>query len=177
MKCLVITLGGKDELDAANQLLDEASTCVEINKVFLLDLKLVRVHVLMKLGRDLEALGILQAMLPEAKVYTTNPHFYGQTLLQLADILLNLDRNQEAREVATELIAFAKAKFGPEDSPTLEAMRAYAIICAKLGRVEEAKAHFEDVLTTKTRVLGRDHPSTQLTWQIMLYYGVAEPSG
>ena len=75
--------------------------------------------------------------------------------------------------MATELVAFAKAKFGLEDPRTLEAVKSYATACAGLGRVEEAKANFEDVLTTQTRVLGRDHLETQGTRQTMRLFGFA----
>ena len=50
-------------------------------------------------------------------------------------------------------------------------MRTYAVARAKLGRVEEAKANFEDVLTIETRVFGRDHPQTQDTLKCMRFYG------
>ena len=76
--------------------------------------------------------------------------------------------------MATEAVAFAKAKFGLEDPRTLTVRKNYASACVKLGRVEEAKAIFEDVLTTQTRVLGRDHPYTQSTLESMRYYGFAE---
>ena len=47
-------------------------------------------------------------------------------------------------------------------------MTTYATACAKLGRVEEAKATSEDVLTTQTRVFGREHPYTQETGRYVL---------
>ena len=94
----------------------------------------------------------------------------------MADVLHELGRYQEAHEIATEFIAFAKAKFGPEDPRTLQAMTIYAMACAGLGRLEEAKANFEDVLTTQTRVFGRYHPDTQVTRHNMRLYGFAVPS-
>ena len=78
--------------------------------------------------------------------------------------------------MATELIVFAKAKFGLDDTRTLYAMGKYAVACAGLGRLEEAKANFEDVLTTQTRVFGRYHPDTQVTRHNMRLYGFAVPS-
>ena len=153
-------LGYNGELDAVNQLLDEASTCVGNNRDALPDLKILRAAMH---GQHLEALGLLQAILPEAKVYTSNPWIFGRTMLQIVTVFLDLDRNLEAHEVATELIAFAKAKYGLEDPKTLTAMRKYAVACAKLGRVEEAKVVLEDVLTTQTRVLSQPskHPRDQ----------------
>ena len=79
--------------------------------------------------------------------------------------------------MATELVAFAKAHYGLEDPKTLQAMRKYAVTCAKLGRMEEAKATFEDVLTTQTRILGREHRDTQGTRRLMSYSGFAVPPG
>ena len=177
VKCVASLLGLNGEVDAANQLLDAASSCVEHDKEALLDLKVLRAGMLVTNGQNLEALGLLQAMAPEAKEYTANPHYYGLTMLQKADVLLRLGRYQEAHEVATEVVAIVKAKFDLEDPKTLSAMSMYARACAKLGRVEEAKANFNHVLTTQTRVLGRDHPQTQDTRQNMKFYGFAEPSG
>ena len=130
---------------------------------------------LKKNGQLLEALGLLQAILPEAKLCTANPYLCGRTMFETADVLLDLDRNHEAHEVAAEAVAFHKAKFGLEDPKTLAAVRKYAIACAELGRVEEAKTNFEDVLATQTRVLGREHPSTQITREYMQALGFAEP--
>ena len=128
-------------------------------------------------GQKLEALGFLQAMLPEAKQSTTDPSLYGGILQEIVCVLLDLDWYQQAHEAATELVAFAKAKFGLEDPRTLTALKTYASACAELGRVEEAKAHYEDVLTTHTRVLGPTHRDTQHTLRSMRHYGFAEPSG
>ena len=176
-RSLATCLGDREEIDAANQLLDEASTCVGIGKAHLLELKLLRASMLSMSDRPLEALRLLQAMLPEAKVYTANPQLYAGGMLQLADVLLSLDRYQEAHEAAAEAVAFHKAKYGLEDPVTLAAMHTYAIACTKLDRVEEAKATFEDVLSTQTRVLGREHPYTQDTLSKMRFYGFAAPSG
>ena len=165
------------EVDPASKLLDDASNCVGDNRGMLLDLKLRRAEVLRAVDRKPEALGLLQAILPEVKVNTANPNLYGQTMLQIFHTLLGLDRYQEAHEAAAELVAHCKVKFGMEDPKTMAAMTEYASICAMLGRVEEAKAIYEDLLTTQTRVLGRDHPSTQSIWQVMRIYGFAEPSG
>ena len=79
--------------------------------------------------------------------------------------------------MAAESVAFAKATFGREDPRTLTATKMYATACLALGRIEEAKANFEDVLTIETRLLGREHPDTQHTRRAMQYFGFAEPSG
>ena len=176
-KSLAGSLGLDGEIDAANQLFDEASTCVGNNQALLVDLKLLRVSWLSENGQKLEALGLLQAMLPEVKAYTTNPHLYVATIHETANILVGLDRSQEAHEAATEAVAFTKAKFGMEDPKTLLAMTLYAEACAELGRVEEAKAIFEDVLATQTRVMGHEHLHTQLTRDTMQEAGFAASSG
>ena len=175
-RSLASDLGFYGEVDAANQLLDEASTCIG-NNTEPLYLKLLRASILSRNDQHLEALGLLQAMLPEAKAYTMNPSLYRRTLHEIVDVLLDLERYQEAHGAATELVTFTKAKFGLEHPVTLQAMGPYARACARLGRVEEAKANFEDVLTTQTRVLGREHPDTQVTLQNMLVYGFVESSG
>ena len=57
------------------------------------------------------------------------------------------------------------------------ALTTYALASVKLGRVKEAKAIFEDVLATETRVFGQEHPYTQEILGQMRTYGFAEPSG
>ena len=170
-------LGYTGEIDIAGRLLDEASTCVGNNMTWLLDLRLIRIQMLVKHGQNLEALGFLQTTLPEAKLCTMNPHIYYRTMQQLADVLLKLDRYQEAHDMATEAVTYCKATYGLEHLDTLIARRTYSFACAKLGRVEEAKANFEDILTTQTRILSRDHPSTRYTWECIRECGFAEPSG
>ena len=115
-------------------------------------------------------------MLPEAKVYTAHPYIYSKTMQQMAAVLFHLDRHQEAYDTATELFAWTQERFGLEDNETLKAMTTYAIAFARLGRYDEAKAIFEDALTSHTRVLGRDHPDTQGTRDLMLSFGFAMPS-
>ena len=175
-RSLATRLGSQSEFDAVNQLLDAASACVGNNTEALLSLNLHRAALLLDNGQRLDGLGLLQAMLPEARV-CTQPPIYALLMHQIADVLVDLNRNQEAHEMVTELVAFAKAKFGLEDAKTLRAMTTYAVACAKLGRMEEAKANFEDALATQTRVLGREHPYTQDTLSKMRTYGFAEPSG
>ena len=176
-KNLAISLGANDEVDAANELVDEASNIFRHDKELLLELKLLRVKLRIKNGQKTEALKLMQAVLPEAKVCTANPHIYCRAMQQLANILLDLDRHQEAHEVTTELVAYSKAHYGMEHLVTLIALTTYAIACAQLGRVEESKETFEDAFITQTRILGRDHPYTQITLERMQIYGFAQPSG
>ena len=175
-RSLAMSLGDNREVDAANQLLDEASNYVGNNRERLLGINLLRAKLLKKNGQNLEVLGLLQAMLPEAKVYTTNPILYGRTMKQLTDTLLGLHQYHEAYEMATEWVAFAKGKFGLDHSLTLVAMGTYATACAGLGRYEEAKATFEDVISTQTRVLGSEHPDTHETRKRMFFLGFGAPS-
>ena len=172
-----INLAACLEVDAANQLLDEASNFVGNDKRALLNLKLSRASIQRVNGQELEALELFMAIVSEAKAYTTSPHLYERTMHQIAIVLLDLHRYQEAHDAAAELVAFAKAKFGLEDPLTLNARSMYAEACAFLGRVEEAKATFEDVLAKETRILGHDHPRTQGTRDVMCSLGFAVPSG
>ena len=175
---LAISLGHNNrELAAAKQLFDAASTCVGNNRGLLLELKLHRATLLIQNDQSLEALGLLQAMLPEAKVYTSCPRLYGLAMQLLADVFLGLDRNQEAHEAAAELVAFSQVHYSMESTQTLKPRTMYAVACAKLGRVEEAEDIFEDVLATQARVFGRDHPYTKDTLRQMRTYGFGEPSG
>ena len=142
-----------------------------------MELKLLRAQMLRKRGQNLEALGLLKAILPLAKAYTARPQLYMQSISRIADQLLDLDRYQEAHEAADKGVAFGKAKFGLEDIRTLTVSNTYAVTCTKLGRFEEAKANFEDTLTIQTRVFGREHLYTQSTRRTMRILGFEQPSG
>ena len=176
-KWLAICIGHDGEFHAANQLLDEASNYVGKNMEARLDLKLRRAHFLKKNLQMLEALDLLQTVLPEVKLCTATPNLCSETMQNITEVFLCLKRHQEGHQMATELVAFTKAKFGLEDPKTLDAVNTYAFACTKVGRVEEAKATFEDVFATQTRVLGREHPHTQNTRECMQFFGFAEPSG
>ena len=165
------------EFDATNQLLDEASTFVGNNKEILLDLKLFRAEMAESNGKKIEAVELLQAMLPEAKVFTANPQLYLKATMNMSTLLIDLDRHQEAHEAATEAATFTKANYGPETPTALIAMKTYALACEKVDRMEESKAILEDVLATEIRVRGRDHPQTLGTIQMMRSMGFGVPSG
>ena len=169
---LATSLGFNDEIDAANQLLDEASTYVGNNTGALLDLKLVRAGVLIKNGQNLEALGRLQAMLPEAKLFVlTKPGLYFQALRGIVQVCGELGRYQEAHEIAAEATTFGMARFGPEHQFTLEAKEVYAQSCIHLDGDEEAMRIWEEILTIQTRVFGCYHPSTQNILRCIHHYG------
>ena len=168
-------LGENREFDAANQLVDDLSKCV-VTKEGLLQLKYLRADLQIRNDQKLEGLGLLRAMLPEAaKARHVNPMLYIQVRMLLSTVFCHLGRYQDAHEAVAELVAFAKAKFGLEHRSTLAVVKTYAHACAKLGRVKEAKADFEDVLTTEARVFGREHPDTQTTRHVMRSYGLAVP--
>ena len=168
-------LGFQGELDVANKLLNEASHCIGFNTELLLDLQHCRADILSNNGQKIEALGLLQATLPAAKEDTMNPHGYCRAMGNIAQLLLELNRNEEAHEMATEFLAFTKAKFGLEHPTTLTSMRTYAAACATVGRAKEAKETFEHLLTTETRIVGRDHPDTQCTREWMRRVGIPVP--
>ena len=163
-KFLANWLAEDGEIDAVNQLLDEASTYVGNNKSALLDLNINRVKALAKNGQNLEeALERLHAILPEAKEDTAHPFQYFQAMRKYVEVLTDLDRKQEAHEASAEMAAFTKTAFGLNHENTLVARKMYASACAELGRFEESSAIIEEILTTETRIYGPDHIITQET--------------
>ena len=160
---LASCLGIYEEFDAAIQLVNEASHCVGNNMRAFLDLKLYSATLLSMSGRNLEALGLMQAMVPPAKAYADTPELYTRVMMSIVSVLLKLGRNQEAYEMATELVAFTKANYSTEDRNHINATENYAAACAAVGRIEESKSIFEDILATQTRIYGRDHRETQTT--------------
>ena len=169
-RTLASKLGFAGEIDVANQLLDVAST-VAGNDALVMDLKILRADILKKNEKNLEALELLQSILPEAKVDTANHHVYCQVMLLTADVLILLHRNQEAHDTAAEAMAIAKAKFGLDDPKTLMTVHTYAVACKELGFLEEANENLEENLETQTRLLGPEHPDTQMTRKMMSSLG------
>lgn len=171
---LAFQLGNYGELDSA--MLDEASKATGDDPIRramgLVDVKLK------KNGRKVEALDLLNATLPEAKNVCTVvvSHAYYDALMFKADLLLELGRHDDALETATVLVSYSKDELGLDDRQTLGARRIYAHACARLHRREESSAIFNDILTTATRVFGRENPLTQQTRQSMWLYGFAIPT-
>ena len=133
----------------------------------LLETKLDKAAMLMKNGHDLEALELLKATLPEAKEHITEPRFHVRTMREIVVLLIHLRRAHEALDACTELVAFTKTKIRLDSVTNLMAMYQYALICVHLGRTDESKEVFEDVLTKSTRILGRDDKFTQAVRETM----------
>ena len=162
MRPVKMRLWENGEFDAAKQLNDEMSKCARNNKELLHDMKTHEAALLRKSGNTLEALELLQAILPEAKEMA-HPGNYWDIMEHQAHLLLDLDRYQEAHEIAAGLMEFRKATLGPEHCRTVSARDMHAYLCGKLGRVDESKTLFNDLLTTEIRVYGRDNPLTKHT--------------
>ena len=164
MQSLADRLTSNNESDAATYLYEEASKAIGDNAYARLELQVTRAKALEKNDQKLEALNLLNAVLPEAKEFTEGyPDLYFKIIIAKAGLFGSLNRNQEAHETALHAVAFAKAKYGPEGINTLVATNIYALVCVKMGRVDESRAMYEDLLVTETRILGRDHPFTQTT--------------
>ena len=174
---LALFLGNSFEIDAASQLYDEAAKYTGDDFDLRLDLTISKARMLQRNGpqKALEALKILQVIVPQAKQQTLDPVMYCDALDCMAEVQGLLGRSQEANKTSIELVAFTKAQFGTEDSWTRTAMKRYAMTCADLGRRDESKATFEDVLRIETQILGRDHRDTQATKLRMQIYGFPVP--
>ena len=176
---MAVYLKSNDELTAANDLLDEAEKCMGNTRSFILDMKLDRAQILEKTGKQLEALDLLKATLPEVKEYSgkDGDDLYVRTMSNLAYLLEQLGRYQECYDTAGELIKFTTKNFGPGNLYTLRARTVYAVACAELGHLEESKSHFDDVLTTFSQTFGRDFPLTRGIRLRMRHYGLLSESG
>ena len=172
---LAIQLRKNGESDAAQHLYDEATKCIGNDQGALLDMKLKKADLLSNTGKQLQALELLQAMLPEVKEMKS-PAYLWQLMDQKARVLLDLNRNQEALNITADLVGRFNATLGLEHNRTLQARLLYAIACAKLGRVKESKGVFKDILTTEIRVYGRDYPLTQATVRWMHYFRFPVPA-
>ena len=168
--CLDISRG---ETDAAKYLYQEASKLSGTNTGFILDTEIDKAKMLATNGQMLEALELLQATLPFAKAYDANRCFQAMTFI--VTVSTELGRSQEAYDAITDLMAFSKTTYGPNDPETLVVLGLCAVTYATFGRVDEAKAMFEDLLPKQTRIYGRDHLLTQNTLQAMYHFGFATP--
>ena len=163
-------IGDHGELDAATQLLGEASKCAADDMGIILNTKRLRAMMLVKNGQSLDGLDLLKATLAQVKEHTADdPILVFKTMYDVCVVSHKLGRIQECLDTAMENVALAKAEFGPEDGYTLIARNMYAQACTQLGRVEEAKVIFDDVLATQTRVFGREHQQTQYTMKWVKY--------
>ena len=169
VKYVAACLEVNGEVDAAKQLLDGVSKkSTGYDRKTLLEMQYDRAEALSYGGRELEALELLKAMLPEAEACAAWGLYVGGTTL-LVDVLLRLDRNQEAYDLAVVLVAATKEMFHDreEGTETLVPRKLYAIACVRLGRVQECKALVDDLLSDYTRIYGPDHMFTQGNRQLL----------
>ena len=175
VRCMALCLALFDERDAANYLFDEASKYTENDPLTLLNEQLSTAAGLMQNGQRLEAVALVTPLLPEAKSHAEH---YIAAMTIMVGALTALGRNQEAYDIIREFVAYLKANCDPDDAQRLAALGLCAAHCAMLGRIEESKAMYEDVLTKQTRIFGPDHPMTQRTRGLMQYFSfLAEPTG
>ena len=118
-----------------------------------------RADMMIKNGHKLEGLQLLRAMVPEAKEDSAMMYF--QTLFSLADVLYELERNDEAFETATDAVAIAEETFGLESPNTLIVKVMYASICSDLGYIDKMGELVLDNLAIATQTFGPDHSLTQ----------------
>ena len=172
-KSMAVCLDVYHELDAANSLFNDALKIGGYNKRDVIEDKIRRASQMAENFQFREALELLTPTLPEAKACTANLYVQGMTIMP--SVLLGLGRNQDALETSNDLIAFAKANFGPDGTQTLISMRDYAVTCLRLGRIDESKAMLQKIYIAEARIFGRDHPRTQETSAFMQSVGFATP--
>ena len=173
MTSLATCLGIGGEIDVDNHLKDEASQKFGGNhKALHVNAKISKADMLATNGQHDAALDLLKSALPESMdEVSENPDLFFTAVYQQVRVLLALHRDQEAYEAACTLVVFAKAHYKPEDVKIMSARKVYAVICGNLGRIDESKAIFEDLLTAEIRILGRDHLHTQDTREYLQQFG------
>ena len=175
---LIHHLGACGEIDVANHLNNEASKIVGSDENFFVDLdgRLNKADIMTRNGQKVEALELLRSLLPEAKAATGMPMLYVKAGMNICAVLGELGQYQECFDQAAEGVEFTTASFGPLDHHTLNFRNLHATACGFLGRIDESKALFNDLLAIETRVLGRDQNLTQNTLQWMRVFGFVEPT-
>ena len=167
---LVCVLDSNGEGHAATRLSEATAKQNAENIGYLLQHKLRRARTMASNGQKLEALTLLTSTLPQAKQYDTirMAHMTLDVNMEIANVLLGLERHQECLETASQCVAFAKHHIGNEHSNTLHSMKLYAAASFNLGRFDESKTVLTEVLSIHTRVFGKDHPGTHETAFLLL---------
>lgn len=176
-RCLANCLARKSETATTIHLYEDALKYAGNDTSALLEMKLSKADMLAQSGHHLEAMALLEATLPEAKAHTLDPNFTFQALQAISDVALELHRYQASHDAAKDLAAFAIANYDEDDPFTLSAKKVYATSCAQLCLNEDPDiGTITDILDTKIRIFGQDHPKTQHTkWAIKRYNPAAFP--
>lgn len=87
----------------------------------------------------------------------------GQSLSNLAQLLTEMERFDDAAARYEEALAAHLASSGPEHPDTLACLNNIAQLLRRMGRLNEAEARLRELLSLRTRVLGERHQGVGVT--------------
>jgi eukaryotic-like serine/threonine-protein kinase len=104
-----------------------------------------------------EAVEVLQDALARARRNAHAPVLTADILSQLAVLLKNLRRNDEAGPIYEEALALRRKAFGDDHPMTSQSHNNYAVFLRAVGRVEESLPHQQRALAINVARFGENH--------------------
>jgi len=104
-----------------------------------------------------EAVAVLQDALGRARRYAHAPVLTADILSQLAVLLKNLRRNDEAGPMYEEALALRRKTFGDDHPMTSQSHNNYAVFLRAVGRTEESLPHQQRALAINRARFGENH--------------------
>lgn len=117
--------------------------------------------------RMIEALAILKALpVQSGDKPDANMANYGMSIAFMHNLAGNFS---EGLEAAREAALWAEANLGPDHALTSAALHNFGGLLISAGRVSEAEPILRRTLPMKVAVLGKDHPETGVTMNLLGY--------
>ena len=104
-----------------------------------------------------EAVAVLQDALARARRDAGNPILTADILSELAVLLKNLRRNDEAEPMYKEALALRQQTFGDDHPMTSQSHNNYGVFLRSVGRPQEALPHQQRALAADRARLGENH--------------------
>ncbi|MGB0716165.1 MAG: tetratricopeptide repeat protein [Phycisphaerae bacterium] len=87
-----------------------------------------------------------------------------RTRLKLANILIDLERFEEAEQMIEELLAFYTEQFGPSHPKTWKGRESLAYLHRMRGDPMRARDVLDALITDELELIDRDHPTMMRAW-------------
>lgn len=153
-----------EALTQCNKLLSTFTEIFGNNSRLALETQSRKALIYHRLGRDLEALEIIQPTIKKIETYFgKNVDFYLDAQLNLGLVCQNLQRFEAALKAYTICYAEWKKLFGESHLCTLLAQNNMAVIYTFLGKFDEALKLHEKVYKYRLKILGANHSDTLRT--------------
>lgn len=114
-------------------------------------------------GRQAEAESLWHKALAEAEKADASGLEVASTLNQLTHLYVSRKQYEKGRLALERALKIRESRLGRQNIRTAETLGNLALVCQKLGRLDEAEKYYSECLAIKEGILGKDAAETSVT--------------